>query len=220
MLKYEDVKTEVDIISKQIARDYPDIDWQDIRQEIALFIVENGKSIKSKSEGGNPRKFLHLVGNNYAKKLRTQHMVLTPQYAYRPNDVKLILENAFFGPDKSAYVPDDARSPLSKTFNSYDPAGGFSVQDVDPFHEADYLEISSDVLAALKKLKPEQKEAIFRRYALQEVPENNSWERKRLNNAINELTRKLNWYRGTDPDRRVVGTNAAARVRISRTYDE
>ena len=77
------------------------------------------------------------------------------------------------------------------------------------------MEVASDVKAALKKLKPELREAIFRRYALGEVPDNASWQRKRLNNAINELTRKLNWYRGFDPDRRKSTSNAGARARIS-----
>jgi hypothetical protein len=81
------------------------------------------------------------------------------------------------------------------------------------------MEVASDVKAALKKLKPELKEAIFERYVLGKVPENASWERKRLNNAVNELTRKLNWYRGFDPDRKRTTSNAGSRVRISEDYE-
>lgn len=220
MLTYEEVARDIDIVAKQVARDYPDIDWQDLRQELVVFVLENAKSLKPRSEGGNPRRLLNLVAQSYSKKLRTQHMTLSPQYAYRPSEVKLILENAFFGPDRTSFVPDDARSPLSKTFTVYDPDGAFHTEDIDPFHYPDAMEVASDVKAALKKLKPELREAIFERYVLMKVPDNSSWERKRLNNAINELTRKLNWYRGLDADRRKVTTNAGSKVQISRNYDE
>jgi hypothetical protein len=219
-MTYEELKDTVDLVSKVVARDYPDIDWQDLRQDVAVFVVENGKSIKPKSDGGNPKRVLMLVAQSAAKKYRTQHMILSPQYAYRPSDIKLILENAFLGPDKSSYVPDDARSPLSRTFNTFDPNDSFSVEEVDPFHYTDYVEIASDVKATIKKLKYEHREALYERYVLGEIPSNASWERKRLNNAINELTRKLNWYRGSQlPDRRKVSSNASARMKISESYE-
>jgi hypothetical protein len=219
MLKYEDLVKEIDIVSKMVAKDYPDISWEDLRQDLAVFVLQNGKSLKSRADGGNPKKILQLVALQKAKNYRTQHMVLSPQYAYKPDDIKNILETAFYMPDRSSYVPDDARSPLSKTFNLYDPDGAFRVEAVDPFHFTDAMEVASDVKAALKKLKPELKEAIFERYVLGKVPENASWERKRLNNAVNELTRKLNWYRGFDPDRKRTTSNAGSRVRISEDYE-
>lgn len=219
MLTYEQAARDIDIVAKSVARDYPDIDWEDVRQELVVFVLENAKSLKGRDEGGNPRKLFGLVGQTYAKKVRTQHMILSPQYAYRPSEIKLILETAFFGPDSSSYVPDDARDPLSRTFNVYDPDGAFQVQSVDPFHLPDAIEISSDIKAAMMKLKPEHKEAIFERYVLMEVPDNSSWKRKRLNNAINELTRQLNWYRGVDKDRRRSTSNAGSRARISKEYE-
>lgn len=216
---YEDLVKEIDIVAKTVARDYPDISWEDLRQDLVVFVLQNGKSLKPRSEGGNPKKILQLVALKKAKDYRTEHMVLSPQYAYKPDDIKNILETAFFLPDRSSYVPDDARSPLSKTFNLYDPDGAFQVEHVDPFHFADAMEVASDVKAAIKKLKPELKEALFKRYVLGEVPDNASWERKRLNNAVNELTRKLNWYRGFDPDSRKTTSNAGARARISEDYE-
>lgn len=242
--QYEDLAEDIDRVSRQVARDYPDIDWQDVRQELALFVVQRGKSIKLKNEGGNPKRLLILVANEYCKKERTQHMALTPQYAYRPSDVSLVLETAYLGRSNADFVPDDARSPLSKTFNRFDVDRSFDVgasyereresfsddddsrgtQEVvsvspDPFHEVDFVEVSSDVRAAAQKLKPVLKEAIYNRYVLGIVPENNSYERKKLNKAVNELTRKLNWYRGTTGDRRKVVSNAGSRAVISETYE-
>lgn len=242
---YEDLASDIDRVARNVSSDYPDIDWEDVRQELVVFVLENGQSIKMYDEGGNPRRLLILVANSYAKKLRTQHMSLTPQYAYRPSDVKLILETAFFGYAPSNYVPDDARHPLSKTFNTYDGGKSFQhgtgfererelengdrldkedletvVVQPDHFHEMDSIEVASDVKAALIKLKPELKESIFNRYVLGIVPKNSSYERKRLNKAINELTRKLNWYRGgRNPDTRRVLSNAGAQAALSEAYE-
>ena len=223
MATYEDLKDSIDRVAKRVAKDYPDIDWEDIRQELAVFVLTNGPSIKLRDEGGNPVKFLELVAQTYSGKQRAQHLSLSPQYAYRPSDVKLILETAF-EPESisSAYVPDDARHPLSNTFNIFDSEGAFITRDKDPFNEPDAMEVASDVRAALLRLKPDDKEAIFNRYALGIVPENSSWERKKLNRAINRLTYTLNTYRGkgpTDVRKRKAVSNAGARARISEQYD-
>lgn len=238
---YEDLASDIDRVSRHVARDYPDIDWEDVRQELALFVVKNGKSIKLREFGGNPRRLLSLVANQYCKDQRTQHMTLSPQYAYRPSDVSLILETAYLNRSSSDYVPDDARHPLSKTFNLYDEGHSFAtghsavaerenlsdeegeslgivVIHQDSFHEMDFSEVSSDVREAAKDLKPELKEAIFNRYVLGQVPDNNSYERKKLNKAVNELTRRLNWYRGL-PDRRRAMSNAASRAAVSEPYE-
>lgn len=243
---YEDLAEVIDRVAKQVARDYPDIDWEDVRQELALFVIKNGKSIKLKDDGGNPRWILDRVAKDYCKKSRTEHMALSPQYAYRPSDVSLILETAFLDRDNIGFVPDDARDPLSKTFNLFDKDKNFTgaamvmerehvteeddslpdprerevvVLHPDPFHEIDYMDVSSDVRAAARLLKPELKEAIFNRYVLGIVPHNNSYERKKLNKAVNELTRKLNWYRGHSNNNRRAVTNAGARAIISEVYE-
>jgi DNA-directed RNA polymerase specialized sigma24 family protein len=216
---YDDLAEDIDRVARNVASDYPDIDWQDLRQELALFVLERGKSIKLRDQGGNPKRLLVLVANDYCKKLRTQHMSLSPQYAYRPTDIVQILDTAFFDSPDNGYVPDDARSPLSKTFNIYDPNGYFRAESIDPFHENDFLDVASDVKAAIKKLKPELREALYDRFVLQKHPDNNSYERKRLNKAVNELTLKLNWYRGNVTDRRKAISNAGAKAAISESYE-
>lgn len=215
---YEDLAEEINRVSYHVARDYPDIDWEDVRQQLALFVLENGKSIKLKEHGGNPRRLLTLVANEFCKDQRTQHMSLSPQYAYRPSDVMLILETAYSGDPMSSYVPDDARHPLSGTFNVWDDQGGWKSVKADPFHFIDAVEVASDVKAVLRQLKPELREAIFDRYVQKIIPDNNSYARKKFNKAINELTRKLNWYRGV-PDRRRAMSNTAAQAVLSNTYE-
>jgi len=195
---YEDLAKIIDSLAKSVAKDYPDIDWEDLRQEMAIFVVKNGKSIKLKEDGGNPRWLMERVAKQAAKEIRTQHLILTAQYAYRPSDVKEILETAF-NPEarESSYVPEDA----------------VSLDGIDS------LQISSDVMAAYELLKPEWKEVIFRRYALNQIPSNETYERKKLNKAINELTYRLNTYRGSTKDRRKILSNAGARAAYSEVYE-
>lgn len=218
---YEDLQFDIIRVSKDVAKDYPDIDWEDVHQEVALFVIQHGKSIKLREEGGNPRWFLKRVAQAYCKAQRTQHLSLTPQYAYRPSDVKKILETLFEQNPGLQYVPDDARDPLSSTFTTYDEQGAFKSVDVDPFHFSDAMEVSSDVKSALRRIKPEYREAIFNRYVLGIVPENSSWERKKLNKAVNDLTLKLNSYRGSIAEKqgRRAQSNARARAVINKGYE-
>jgi DNA-directed RNA polymerase specialized sigma24 family protein len=195
---YDDLSEVIDRVARSVAKDYPDIEWEDVRQELVVFVLQHGKSIKLREEGGNPKWLLERVAQTYAKKNRTQHLILTSQYAYRPSDVKQILETAFMPEQReNTYVPEDASS----------------------LDGIDSLQISSDVMAAYELLKPDMKEVLFRRYALNQVPSNETYERKRLNKAINELTLKLNSYRGSARNRRKVLSNAGARAAISEVYE-
>lgn len=199
--RYEDLAVEIDRVAKSTAADYPDIDWQDVRQELALFVLTNGESIKLRDEGGNPIRFLRLVAQSYCLKLRSQHHSLSPQYAYRPSDIKKILETAFSVDDvMNTYVPEDA----------------VSMKGIDQ------IELASDVKAAYDRLKPDEKVSIFKRYALGIIPDNASNERKKLNLAVKRLAYKLNTYRGRDIDDRQlrpVYTNARANAQISQSWD-
>lgn len=188
----------IEKISKQVSADYPDIDWQDVRGEICLFVLST-KSLKSKDEGGNPGWILRRVGTNFCKKERVQQLYLSPQYSYRPSDVVKILETAWSSNtlDKT-YVPEDAAS-----------LAGVS----DP------LDLASDIREAYDTLSGDLKKSIFMRYALGEIPEKNSYARKRLNQAVKELTQRLNGYRGKHiPVRRKAISNAESNAIISQTY--
>lgn len=221
---YEDLAGVIDRVARKVSADYPDVDWQDVRQELVVFILEHGKSIKLREHGGNPSWLLNRVAQTYCLKLRSQHMSLTPQYAYRTSDIQKILETAFFPEDRSeTHVPDDARNPLSNTFTVYDQDGaGSGVKDRDPFAEVDAMEVASDVMAAYNRLNLDEKKAIFLRYALGQIPENSSYERKKLNHAVKKLTYKLNTYRGrglNDRTMRKAKSNAGSRAAIVATWE-
>lgn len=197
---YEDLKDDIDRVAKKVASDYPDMDWEDVRQELAVFVLTNGKSIKLREEGGNPRWLLTRVAQTYCKDQRTQHLTLSPQYAYKPSDVKEILEHAF-------------TSEVVTKIDDFDDGR----EDLEGF---DLIAVASDVKNAYDQLKVDLKIAIFKRYALKEIPERDSYDRKKLTQAIKELTRRLNTYKGgySNPGRRAI-SNAGARARISEVYE-
>lgn len=190
----------IERVAKQIASDYPDVAWEDIRSGLCIFVMQNAESIKTRDEGGNPNWLLKRVAGTLCKEERAQQHRVSVQYSYRPSDVAKILETAFSVEtlDKT-HVPEDAESMKSG---------------------ADEIEIASDIRDAYNRLPVDLRAAIFTRYALGEIPDNASYERKKLNKAVKELTRIVNSYRGKGPftGRRNVMSNAAAHAVISRNY--
>lgn len=190
----------IEKVARQVASDYPDVSWEDIRGGLCIFVMENAKSIKTREEGGNPNWLLKRVAGTLCKEERAKQNYLSPQYAYRPSDVAKILETAFSVEhmDKT-HVPEDAVSMKSGS---------------------DEVEVASDIRDAYNRLPSDLKVAIFTRYALGEIPDNASYERKKLNRAVKELTRLVNNYRGKGPftGRRTVMSNASAHAVISRNY--
>lgn len=221
---YEDLSDAIDRVARRSAMDYPDVDWEDVRQELILFVLEHGESIRLKEYGGNPVWLLGRVARSYCTKLRSQHMSLSPQYAYRPSDVRKILETALNPAERvDTFVPDDAKNPLAKTFAVFDLDGaGSSVKERDPFAFADAMEVASDVSAAYDRLNEEERRSLFKRYVLGVIPDNSSNDRKKLNDAVKKLTHKLNTYRGRgayDRIMRKVKSNAGSRMAISENWD-
>lgn len=190
----------IERVAKQVASDYPDVEWEDIRAGLCIFVMENAKSIKLRDEGGNPNWLLKRVAGTLCKEERAQQHRVSVQYSYRPSDVSRILETAFSVEhlDKT-HVPDDAVSLKSGN---------------------DAVEVALDIRDAYNRLPVDLRQSIFRRYALGEIPDNASYERKKLNKAVRELTRILNSYRGRGPfiGRRTVMSNSAAHAVISNNY--
>lgn len=199
MVNLEELLPEIETLSRVVASDYPDIDWRDIRQHLCEFILIKGEAFKIEGSGWGAKKILKKVADQYCKDERTQQNYLSAQYSYRPSDVMKILETAWdlVEIDKT-YVPEDAVSIKSAS---------------DP------LDLAADVRQAYDSLNDDLRLSIFTRYALGVVPENASYERKKLNKAVKELTRILNGYRGKQlPTRRRVVSNSTATAIISKGY--
>lgn len=199
MVEVEDLLQMIDRIARTVSNDYPDIEYDDVYQTLALFVVQNGKSIKSREEGGNPNWLLKRVAHSYAKKERTEQLALSIQYSYKASDVSKMLETAWNLEDiEKTHVPEDAISLAGN----------------------DALEVGSDVRAALSTLSYDDRVSLFKRYALKEVPDNASYERKRLNQATKNLTFALNSYRGRGQyiGRRRVLSNASAQAIVANDW--
>lgn len=200
MVNLEDVLYAIEKVSRTVASDYPDVSYDDIYQTLCLFVIKNGKSIKTREEGGKIFWILRKVAHTFARQERAEMLSLSIQYTYRLSDVQKMLEHALRSDSvERTHVPDDARSL----------AGG------------DSIEIASDLQAALMRLPEVDREVLFRRYAMNEIPENSSYERKRINAAEKRLTYVLNSYRGRKDQhigkRRVI-SNAAAAAIVSNQY--
>jgi hypothetical protein len=199
MADVEELLPVIEYISRNIASDYPDIDWQDVKGHLCVFVIEKGDQLVWQGRGGSVRKILKRVANSYCKQERTRNHYLSPQYSYRPSEVMKMLESAWtYEEIPYTHVPDDAVSLKS---------------------DVDSLDLASDIREAFDMLRADLQEAIFVRYALGVKPEHASYERKRLNRAVKELTRILNSYRGKDiPRRRRVISNSTAQAIISKSW--
>lgn len=186
--------------ARKVTFDYPEVEYEDLTQELYLTFLQYQDTIRSEDEGGNPSALFNKIARQIASRIRTESLRATSQYNYRPSDLRRILETVYnqeMWPH--AVVPEDA----------------ISIKGNDP------IEISSDVAAALDRLPDVYRQAIEKRYKFGEVPTNGTYERKRLNLAISALADTLNSYRGYDtgPGSRRVVSNATAQVMIRMNVD-
>lgn len=168
-----------------VCRDFPDVEKEDVRQELYVFVLKNQAKLKSPEYQGATTA-LTKAAKAYAWDQRKQHLQLSSQYSYRTSDIKAILESVFDARDwNSVSVPDDAKSEFNDVF----------------------LELNCDIKRAWESLGHSQKKIIFERYALGQSPEDAAGA-KRLSRAIEKLTDTVNWYQ-KPPDRDYTGTRKA-----------
>lgn len=190
-----EVLPEVERIAKRTASDFPDVDWRDVSQHLSVLLLSN-QALEWKGGGGSVKRILNLSARSFCLRERACQNQTSVQYSYRPSDVGRILETAFSDYEVSdTFVPDDAVSIKAS---------------------ADALDLASDVHHSWTQLNDEDRKIIFSRYALGIIPDNASYERKKLNKAVNRLTRILNNY--TPTNRRKAISNSAAQYLISKGY--
>lgn len=187
-------KDTVDKVASFVVKDFPNTSVEDLTQDLWVFILEN-RSLKHPDDVGSSY-VLTQVAKTAAFKLRTQHLQVSVQYAYRPSDVKKILE--------SVYHPEMWFSGIS-----YVPA------DAKSINQDDQLVVNGDVASAVERLPEQYKKAILERYRFSIIPESQSAEYRKLNRAITKLTELLNSYKPKKdhegPGARKAISNATAR---------
>jgi DNA-directed RNA polymerase specialized sigma24 family protein len=192
--EYDEWRKKIRKMAFQIIRDYPDLELEDVMQEmwIGILMAQAKGKLLTPSER-HVESTLRYIGTEYAQEQRNQHLTLSVQYAYRTRDIRKLFENFF---EKQTWldaeVPDDAKSELGPV----------------------QLELLGDLGRAYARLPLQYKQIIFRVFFLQETPEN-STERVRLSHALGRCAEILNSYqprrRHEGPGARKAISNATAR---------
>jgi DNA-directed RNA polymerase specialized sigma24 family protein len=158
-------------VARKIAREYPGIEASDIEQEIYVHMLANKKDLTAE-----PRTdaywevVMHRSGSAYAAKERYSYIHYSSEWIYTPTEIRALFQEAFFSgqmwdnmPLKDEGVTITAKNAVVSLW---------------------------DLAAAFDTLSPEDRYVIDARYnqglTLDET------ERKRLERAIDKVTRKVN----------------------------
>lgn len=185
-------------VARFTASDFPDIDADDIEGQLLVFLAER-KLFDTDPETDGYAYALNRKAHYFAWEERKEHLILSPQYAYRTRDVSMLLENLFdYSRWAEASVPDDAKS-------------------FENSHATDGIEMTSDLSRAYDLLPENYKRAVYARYALGEIPPRGTSEAKLLNRAKARMAEVLNTYHRPEkvgPGSRRVVSNARSRYEL------
>lgn len=188
-------------IAKSVAYDYPDVEAEDLEQDLYVKILSLGWQ---NPDDQSVVPILRKTAKDQAAKERAEHLIQSPQYSYRTSDVRRILKRVF----------DDWVSSSSFT-NTDDEGAALPNHD----HTVDYDDLLveySDVKRAWEMTPLHYRKVIFERYAL-------NWEfdsagERKVQRAVARLTDCLNTYqprsRHDGPGSRREISNARARFLI------
>lgn len=180
------------------ARNFPDIDKEDLIQDLYEFVLSTPTIVDPRRTG-----LLGLL-KKQAKKMawlqRKEHLQGTSQYNYCTDDVKKLLETVFDQEDwDGAWVPKDAQSEDATA----------------------PIEVRVDVLTRFAELPTQYRGCILRRYRDKVIDPPDSAGRKQLNRAVTRLTDMMNMYqpiRRDGPGTRKVMSNASAAFETQEKY--
>lgn len=189
-------------VARFVSFDYPDVEQDDIQQELLLFVAENSTTLRDPDQVGAVQA-LEKRAKLYCREQRREHLSLTAQYSYRTSDVRRILETAFDYQDwENAFVPEDAKSDLHKS--------------------SDAVELTADIRWAMAYLPEQYQNAIYSAFREHDYPDGRTNSRKQLNRAVSALVDVLNWYHRGKPDEgigtRKIVSNARAMGLLNRDY--
>lgn len=174
------------------ARNFPDVDWEDVAQELYVLILKNEKLLPPDEVGSTAGTVLWFAAKRCARAQRAEHLYITSQYSYTVSDVRNLLEDNFDRAGwQGGHVPEDAVSESG----------------------SDDISMRADIAWAYDMLPDNHKESILRRYGAMEIPQSASPEGRLLRRAIDRLVDVLNSFsRGSTegPGNRRVMSNASA----------
>lgn len=195
----------IDRVTKSVAKDFPDLEPEDLSQELYLAVLTHRDKIPEPDEDNDPTALILHIAKIYARKNRTQALTLSPQYSYRQSDVRKILEESmwYYSQWNDGYTPDD---------------------DPSEYKHSDNVIARADIAWAIDFLPAHYKDAILARFRDGILPQQATPEYRKLDRSLRKLTDILNSYKRDRPadgpgTRRVI-TNATARFMIDKQSDE
>jgi len=199
--RVENFKEPIEKVARTVAKDFPDVEWEDLSQELYCIIIEHTDI--PEPEDGDPYPTLFGAAKIIARKIRAQHLDISPQYTYRQSDVRRILESSmYYDLWQSGWTPED---------------------DPSEYSHSDAIITRMDVTWAITLLSVDYRDAILSRYRDGVVPQHATPEYKRLDRALRKLTDTINNYKRPHPEgpgSRKAISNAHAQYITDTQWDE
>lgn len=182
---YEKWKGVVARVARKVARTFPEVEEEDLYQDLFLWIFENDPDQhRDKAENWDAfsYKMLEAVAVDVAWGYRRQALMTSGNYLYRPDDIRTILKEYTFNEEywKKSIVID--QQPLGN---------GDRYSETLDFE--DRVAVFVDVAKAFDSLPESFKDIIEKNY--RDGEELNSTERKTLTRAIDRMADYLNYSR-------------------------
>ena len=192
--RYDDYVDVVQRVAKFSARRYPNVDWEDISQEMMIWVLQTEKL--TAPDADDTFTILRNLAQRLVKKERAENLHRSAQYDYSLSDVIRILDDSLEKEEwERGWVPEDGHDD----------------------HQ-DGVAMRSDIFWAYQLLHPTYKTALWKRYVLADIPQPGSDDKRRLARAHRRLMEVLNGYnRGyrEGPGHRAVHSNATWNAIIS-----
>lgn len=176
---YDRWKSTVRRVAQRVARDYPDVEAEDLEQDLWVAITE----MKWDKIFGKRVKLLTKIAHRKAGEYRAQHLIISPQFAYRVSHVREIL-NHVFDRENWVKIPPMIGNPGDTTPRKRGTEPSYNIDEL----LAEY----SDVARAWKRLPVQYKRLILRKHGLDEEFERGSSEERTYYRAVARLTDIIN----------------------------
>lgn len=199
-------------VAKNIARDYPPVEADDVYGELCLKLVEEWPSFQKVLDRDD------VPETSRRKYVREALVRRAVGYARKERNARLNIDDQYY------YLVDDIRDALPAWFDQQDWTSAPTPEDGDAVKRWDPLDIMADISRAFYELPPGQQQALSDAYNPNrpEIDESEAL-RKRASRAVNALSRKMNRRAAIAPDYEGPGSrqavsNAEARYMTSNEY--
>lgn len=191
---------------------------ESIAKSESALMADTAEAEQPRRLDGFRRMILDRAAERYCGREASKHSAAVAAYYYRPSDVRRMLDNALDDDSRlRTWVPEDARSThvgpphaavtteaaasededwygTTPDYPEYESIDLVEVTtNTTPMANMDSLIVSMDVRMGMERLRPEDRNALYRRFVKGEVGD--SAERNRLSRAIDRLTAAMNQYR-------------------------